>query len=363
MPIRLYLDDASEPFREIENGARLAFDTTDLPDGAHRLRVETVEEGRVTGLREIPFTVRNGPGIAVAGVDPGDELRGTVNLLVNASDAGINARYDAHAMETHRGIPFWMGGFALAVILACAAYLATDPLRQRSYDDQAEAVASLLGRDYDPRPPVPLEAQPGPDSPAATLERPPNPQELHLADGDFLAILPVAGLPADPARGAALFAAKCSGCHGASAEGTVQEKVTLAADGVYPRLAGQDRTYIVRQLVSFAEDWRESAQMKPMALSLSDQDRLDIGAHIEGLAPPHPRREAVAEDVLARGKAIAEGGIPHKGVIRCSGCHGADGRGGGANFPWLAGQRRDYLVTQLTNWQQGTRRNSWRGLM
>ncbi|MEL7117289.1 MAG: cytochrome c [Pseudomonadota bacterium] len=363
MKLRLYLDGADEIYREVSNAERFDLDTTGLSDGLHKLRIETVEDGVVTGQREMSFTVRNGPGIAVAGLEPGDEVRGTVKLLVNASEAGIDGKFDAHAMETHRGIPFWVGGFAALVILACAAYLASDPFRHRFYTEQAEEVASLLGRDLDPTPPIPLDAQPPSDSPAARIERPPHPQNLHLDDEEFLPLMPIADRPADTDRGAAIFAAKCSGCHGAAAQGTIQEKVTLDDQGIYPRLAGQDRTYIYRQLVSFADGWRDNAQMLPMAKSLTEQDRLDVAAHVESLAPPYPPRAAISEETLARGKQIAEFGIPHAGVARCSGCHGADGRGGGANFPYLAGQWPDYLETQLGNWQDGARRNSWRGLM
>lgn len=363
MPIRLYLDDSTEPFREISNAEKFVFDTTEVPDGPHRLRVETLEDGRVTGHRDLSFTIRNGPGIAIAGIAPGDELSGAIPLLVNASEAGIDSRFDAHSMETHRGIPFWVGGFAAVVILACAAYLATDPLRHREYGKQAEAAAALLGRALPTRPPIPIDAQPPEGSAADRIERPPHPQNMKLAAGEFLDIYAIADLPVDPLLGSGLFAARCSGCHGAEAQGTVQEKVTLAEEGVYPRLAGQDRTYIYRQLISFEQGWRDSAQMVPMAKSLSEQDKLNIAAYIEALSPTYPPRHNVPDAVMQRGKLIAEGGIPHAGVARCSGCHGADGAGGGTNFPYLAGQWPQYLEAQLRGWQNGTRRNAWRGVM
>ena len=363
MLIRLYLDDETQAFREIENGARFVIDTTGIPDGVHRLRVETVEAGRVTGLREVPFSVRNGPGIAVAGLDAGDEVRGKVNLLVNASDAGIDGRFDVHAMETQRGIPFWMGGFALAVILACAVYLATDSQRHRSYDELAARVVALSGRGATLPPPVVVATAPAGGSGTA-----PTPTALDLiqgplSDADFMPLTQIADLPADPVKGGVIFAAKCSGCHGAEGEGTTQVKVTLAKDGIYPRLAGQNRTYIVRQLVSFAEGWRDNAQMKPMALSLNDQARLDVAAYVETLNPRYPPRKPVTDEVLAVGKLIAQGGLTDAGVSRCSACHGADGRGGGANFPWLAGQNADYLANQMHNWRAGVRRNDWLQLM
>lgn len=352
MKVRLYLDDEQNSFREIENSERFDLNTTDFIDGPHVLRIETVENGIATGSRFLSFTVRNGPGIAVAGLQPGDEVRGRVSVLVNASAAGIDSKFDAHSMETHRGIPFWMGGFAAIVILACAAYLATDSYRQLDFTEQAETVAVLQGRDL--------------SSDLTILTRAPeqgNPQQFHLADGTFLEIMSLEGRTADLANGAQLFAARCSGCHGASAQGTLQEKVTLGVQGIYPRLAGQSRSYIYRQLFSFAEGWRDSLEMVPMAKSLADQDRLDIATYIETLVLEYPARSTVSAEILARGRHIAEVGIIENGVTRCTACHGTGGAGGGANFPYLAGQFPKYLEAQLRNWQHDVRRNDWRGLM
>jgi cytochrome c553 len=355
--IRLYLDDATAPLREINDAEKFLLDTTGIPDGPHKLRIETVENGRVTGQRFMSFTVRNGPGIAVAGIGPGDELHGSVPVIVNATEAGVDSRLAANSMETHRGIPFWFGGFAALVILCCAMYLATDPFRYRDFAKQADEVAALIGT-VGQVPALP-ETQPTSGDDAAV----PNPQNLVLADGAFLPIMPVNDIATDPARGGTIFAARCSGCHGAEAEGTLQEKVTLAEDGVYPRLAGQSRTYIYRQLVSFEDGWRDNTQMASMAKSLSQQDKLDVAAFVEGVSPPFPPRADVPADVLAQGKGIAERGLPDAGVARCSGCHGIDGAGAGDNFPSLAGQWPEYMEAQLRNWQTGARHNSWRGLM
>jgi hypothetical protein len=110
MLVRLYLDDAEAPFKEVENAEDFSLDTTSIPDGEHRLRIETVEAGNVTGMREVSFTVRNGPGIAFSGFHPGDEINGTLNVLVNATEAGIDTRFNASSMETHSGIPIgWVG--------------------------------------------------------------------------------------------------------------------------------------------------------------------------------------------------------------------------------------------------------------
>ena len=358
MDLRLYLDDATTPFREIANGDRVTIDTTGLADGPHRLRVETVAGTRVTGSREVRFSVRNGPGIAVAGLEDGDEVRGQLALVVDASNAGIDGRFDVQALETHRGLPFWMGGFALAVILACAAYLATDPFRHRSYDSLAAQVAALSGPSTGlPAPPA-QGAGEAHRRPTWRLAWPTVPWR----EGAYLPLTVLAGA-GDPVRGAGIYAARCSGCHGASGEGTVREQVTLGTKGIYPRLAGQNQAYILRQLDSFADGWRTSVVMKPMAQSLDAQARLDVAAHIEGLAPPYPPRAPVDPALLRQGEAIARDGIAVKSVVRCAGCHGPDGQGAGATAPWLAGQNADYLAAQIAHWRDGSRTNDWLQLM
>ena len=61
MIIRIYVDGDTTPVAELPGSSgRLKLDTTSIPDGAHRLRIETLDGDRVTGKREIPFTVRNG---------------------------------------------------------------------------------------------------------------------------------------------------------------------------------------------------------------------------------------------------------------------------------------------------------------
>src|SRR5437660_163859 len=76
MIIRVYIDGDATPVAELAGSSgRIKLDTTAIPDGVHRLRIETIDGDRVTGRREIAFTVRNGPGIAVAGLSERDEVR------------------------------------------------------------------------------------------------------------------------------------------------------------------------------------------------------------------------------------------------------------------------------------------------
>ena len=350
MTIRVYIDDSTEPFTELQEASeRFELDTTKLADGVHRLRFETRNNGRVTGFRDISFTVRNGPGIAVGGLTDGDEVRGRLNLVANASDGRIDSNRATYALETHRGFPLWMGVFALAVLLVGALYIITDPLRYRAHE-------STLAT---------LDAPTAITTGVTPASAPASNSSMHLAltEGSFLPVLAFDASQGNAGRGSGLYATRCGDCHGAAAQGQTLDKVTLGNAGIYPRLAGQPAAYLYRQLVSFARGLRISAEMQPMAAALSEQDRIDIAVHLAGLQTPYAVAPAVAQDVLAIGRALATQGRDERGVSRCDGCHGPDAIGVAPNFPYLMGQNAKYLADQIAAWRTGTRKNSLLRLM
>jgi cytochrome c553 len=73
--------------------------------------------------------------------------------------------------------------------------------------------------------------------------------------------------------------AVCAACHGANG---------VAIAPTYPNLAGQNAEYMVAQLMAFKSGERKgasSALMAPMAMTLSDQDMLDLAAFYNSLEP------------------------------------------------------------------------------
>jgi cytochrome c553 len=349
MLIRVYVDDSTKPLAELSGSSgRVKLDTTSLPDGTHRLRFETVEGDRVTGRREIPFTVRNGPGIAVAGLSARDEVRGTLGLAVDATSAGIDADLDVRSLELHRGLPFWTGMLAVLIIALGALYLAVDPFAFRAY--KAEELA-LRGDDA-------TLAHRAPDQPAAA-----DPMQVSLADGTFLPVLAFDPGKADIARGAATYAAKCAGCHGDEGEGRTTQSATLGEQGIFPRLAGQPAAYLYRQLYSFAHGWRASAAMPPLADGLTEADWTDIAVHLEHLTAGFQPPPTVSADVTDLGHSIATDGRPERGVAPCWRCHGPNGIGVAPYFPALIGQYPRYVAAQLIAFRDGQRRNAMLRLM
>lgn len=136
----------------------------------------------------------------------------------------------------------------------------------------------------------------------------------------------------------------CTACHGEAGQG----KATLGA----PALAGQDAAYLARQLSHFRSGIRGSdardgrgAQMKAMAVPLTDEDISALSAYLAGLPKPVP---AAAEGDLKNGNNVYHG--------NCGACHGGRAEGNPAlNAPGLAWLDADYLKLQYRNYQQGVR--------
>ena len=156
--------------------------------------------------------------------------------------------------------------------------------------------------------------------------------------------------------GNAAGAPACVTCHGETGQGQ------LAAG--FPRLAGQNAVYLVRQLQSFHDATRVNPIMAPVAQQLSDGDRQALAEYYAGLAVTNYGSEPPADaKSLIAGEALAQRGDWNKGVPACAQCHGLKGLGVGAAFPQIAGQPPAYIVTQLQAWQTGTRKNDPMGLM
>ena len=135
----------------------------------------------------------------------------------------------------------------------------------------------------------------------------------------------------------------CAACHGMDGNST---------DPQYPKLAGQQASYIYRQLVLFKSGVRQNPIMLGMAMSLSHQDMADLATYfaaqkiIPGVADPK---------AVAVGQALYRGGDRASEVPACMACHGPDGQGNpGAVYPHLAGQHATYVRTVLTAWHDGT---------
>lgn len=119
--VTVYLDGADEPVARYRPPGRVQFDTRQLPDGPHCLRVEAVDEEGIVGVREIPFRVRNGPAIKVHGLDTNEVVNGELSVMIHAFNGSDNDDWEPSKAETPTPIPTWIWVLGI-LIFACAMF-------------------------------------------------------------------------------------------------------------------------------------------------------------------------------------------------------------------------------------------------
>jgi cytochrome c553 len=136
------------------------------------------------------------------------------------------------------------------------------------------------------------------------------------------------------------LADSCTRCHGRDGEGR---------GGAFPRLAGQRAQYSFNALQAYAQGRRPSALMQPIAAGLSEADMRKLAQHYAErparALDRAPRRADAA--AVARGREIAERGVPEQGVPSCADCHGPNPSERNPAYPHLTGQHAAYLTLQL----------------
>lgn len=152
-------------------------------------------------------------------------------------------------------------------------------------------------------------------------------------------------------HGGASGATACVACHGADGAGQ-------PAAG-FPRLAGLNAAYLKKQLDDFASGSRDNPVMRPVAIALSEANRMALGEYYSRMSIPpalaKPTTSIPAADSV--GALLATRGRWSQQVPACAQCHAPGGVGVGANFPPLAGQSATYIENQLQAWKQGSRHN------
>lgn len=129
----------------------------------------------------------------------------------------------------------------------------------------------------------------------------------------------------------------CAACHGVDGNG--------GADPSWPKLAGQEQDYLVKQLGNFKSGERKNPIMAAIAAGLTEQDMRNVAAYYANLAI---KPGAAASEELARsGEKIYRGGNAKTGVSACMSCHGPSGHGIPPHFPGVSGQYAAYTEKQL----------------
>jgi cytochrome c553 len=167
-----------------------------------------------------------------------------------------------------------------------------------------------------------------------------------------------------------VLVAACSGRapEGGSADTTVAGTVHVCSSchrpegrsisPTFPRLAGQQKDYLVAQLQAFRDKTRADPHaqtyMWGMAARLSDPTIDGIAAYYAAQTPVAGQPSASPE--TAAGKKIFTEGFPSENVPACMSCHGEGAEGNGP-IPRLAGQHQAYLARQLEAFASMARAN------
>ena len=128
----------------------------------------------------------------------------------------------------------------------------------------------------------------------------------------------------------------CFACHG-------EDGISISPD--IPNLAAQPPLSVTYQLIQFRGQQRKGGAMEALAAPLSDQDMRDIAAYFASL--PAPPAKSGNTDQIAKGQQISS-------TQYCNSCHGPQLQGQ-KHIARLAGQSKEYLITQLKNIRSGTR--------
>lgn len=142
--------------------------------------------------------------------------------------------------------------------------------------------------------------------------------------------------------GQALFI-QCAACHGASGEGND----ALNA----PAVAGQEASYVIRQLTHYAKNIRAKAELAQPMVAIakgisSSEDIKTLATYIEKL--PIKKFDNEVSGDLMNGSRYYQ--------AKCGACHGGQAEGNKSfNAPRLANQSSKYLLQQMQDFVAGKR--------
>lgn len=104
----IFIDEDVKPYGEFSVPINFELDTRKLVDGPHTLRIVSKDPLGKEGIRTIPFTVRNGPAIAIEGIAEDEVVDGVIPLMINAYGKGDQKRFLIEGSETPHSIPAWL---------------------------------------------------------------------------------------------------------------------------------------------------------------------------------------------------------------------------------------------------------------
>lgn len=120
--VYLYIDEEPHPIAELQTPVVFNLETTKLTDGDHTLKIVSKFDQK-EGVKEIKFTVRNGPIIHIEGLRSNETVSGTLPLMLNAYDTGRKQSFIIKGSENPRTIPVWVWVLALVFVAWATFYI------------------------------------------------------------------------------------------------------------------------------------------------------------------------------------------------------------------------------------------------
>ncbi len=146
-------------------------------------------------------------------------------------------------------------------------------------------------------------------------------------------------------RGEELVMGRCFLCHGATGD---------SSSPLYPKLAGQNSEYMLKQLRNFKRGERDSSDMRKVVADMDENDMQSVAFFFSRQQPS--RGNSAYAEMRALGEKLFSQGDPARGLKPCRECHGDNGAGS-ATLPRIAGQHTLYIETQLTLFEERKRTN------
>jgi len=163
------------------------------------------------------------------------------------------------------------------------------------------------------------------------------------ADALLAAALALAAASSAADRIEELVTGVCQTCHMADGNSVVP---------LFPKLAGQQASYLEQQL----RDWRSGKRviepMTPFVPEVKSRDVRKLAAYYAA----QPAAPGVVQDpeLAERGERLYLDGNEDSGVPACEACHEWEGEGN-EHYPRLAGQHQAYVIKALHDYRSGAR--------
>jgi hypothetical protein len=124
--VTLFLDNEKKPLASFSAPVNFELDTKKLVDGEHILTIVSKDISGKEGVRKIPFEVRNGPAIAVEGLEDNEKVDGTISLMINAYGKGNQTKFNIEGIETPKSVPIWLWVLIMSFFAWAIFYVITN---------------------------------------------------------------------------------------------------------------------------------------------------------------------------------------------------------------------------------------------